>query len=121
LQIKQSSESTHLYVHHDQQTGLRQQSEGLVVGDVLAVVSHRVVHGGPRDEEEDEGAVAAVHQAAHKGLLAEVQVQLARGVELWVLETPAVVHILGGIGRIGSDGGEEREGERGRERERREP
>ncbi|TNN78942.1 hypothetical protein EYF80_010868 [Liparis tanakae] len=43
------------------------------------------------------------------------QVQLARGVELGVLETPAVVHILGGIGGIGSDGGEEREGERERE------
>lgn len=84
----------HLYVHHNQQTGLRQQSEGLIVGDVFAVVSDRVVHGGPRDEEEDEGAVAAVHHAAYKGFLTEVQVQLARSVELRILETPAVIYVL---------------------------
>lgn len=84
----------HLYVHHDQQTRLRQQGEGLIVGDVLAVVPHRVVDGGPRDEEEDERAVAAVHHAAHEGLLAEVEVELARRVELRILEAPAVVHVL---------------------------
>lgn len=86
--------SPHLHAHHDQQAGLRQQSEGLIVGDVFAVVSHCVVHGGPRDEEEDEGAVAAVQHAAHKHLLTEVQVELARSVELRVLGAPAVVHIL---------------------------
>lgn len=52
------------------------------------------MHGSPWDEEEDEGAVPAVHHAAHKGFLIEVQVQLARSVELRILETPAVVHIL---------------------------
>lgn len=52
------------------------------------------MHGGPRDEEEDEGAVAAVQHAAHEGFLTEVEVQLAWSVELRVLETPAVIHIL---------------------------
>lgn len=85
---------THLCVHHDQQTGLCQQGKGLIVGDVFAVVSDRVVHGGPWDEEEDEGAVAAVQHADHKGLLTEIHVQLARSVELRILETPAVIHIL---------------------------
>lgn len=87
-------DAPHLYVHHNQQTGLCQQSKGLIVGDVFAVISDRVVHGGPWDEEEDEGAVAAVHHTAHKGFFTEVQVQLAWRVELRILETPAVIHIL---------------------------
>lgn len=52
------------------------------------------MHGSPRDEEDDEGAVAALHHTAHKGFLTEVQVQLAWSVELRILETPAVIHIL---------------------------
>lgn len=52
------------------------------------------MHGGPWDEEEDEGAVAAVQHAAHKGLLIEILVQWARSVELRILKTPAVIHIL---------------------------
>ena len=35
-----------------------------------------------------------MHHAAHESFLAEVHVQLARSVELRILETPAVVHIL---------------------------
>lgn len=52
------------------------------------------MHGGPWDEEEDEGAVAALHHTAHKGFLTEVLVQLAWSVQLRILETPAVIHIL---------------------------
>lgn len=85
---------THLYGDDHHQTRLHQNSEGLIVGDVLAVVPDRVLHGGPGDEEEDEGAVGAVHQTAQEGLLAEVHVQLAGSVELRILETPAVVHVL---------------------------
>lgn len=84
----------YLYANDNKQTRLRQQGEGLVVCDVFSVVSNRVVHGRPGDEEEDEGAVAAVQHAAQEGLLTEVQVELTRGVKLRVLETPAVVHVL---------------------------
>lgn len=52
------------------------------------------MHGGPRDEEEDEGTVAAVQHAAEEGFLAEVHVELSRNVKLRVLEAPAVVHVL---------------------------
>ena len=106
----------HLCVHHHQQGRLCQQSEGLVVGDVFAVVPDGVVHGRPRDEEEDEGAVGAVQQAAHEGLLTEVEVELTRRVELRILETPAVVHVLQKHSRGGGGGGGERERERERER-----
>lgn len=85
---------THLYGDDHHQTCLHQNSEGLIVGDVLAVVPDRVLHGGPGDEEEDEGAVGAVHQTAQEGFLAEVHVQLAWSVKLRILETPAVVHVL---------------------------
>lgn len=62
----------HLYVHHNEQTGLSQQSKGLIVCDVFAVISDRVTHGSPWYEEEDEGAVATVHHTAHKDFLIEV-------------------------------------------------
>lgn len=85
---------SHLSVHHNQQTGLYQQSKGLIVSDIPAVVSDRVPHGGPWDEEEDEGAVAALQHTAHKDFLAEEQVQLAWSVKLRIPETPAVIYIL---------------------------
>lgn len=85
---------THLHGDHHHQTRLHQNGEGLIVGDVLAVVPDRVLHGRPGDEEEDEGAVGAVQQTAQEGLLTEVHVQLARSVKLRVLEAPAVVHVL---------------------------
>lgn len=85
---------THLDGDHHHQARLHQDGEGLVVGDVLAVVPDGVLHGRPGDEEEDEGAVGAVQQAAQEGRLAEVHVQLARSVELRVLEAPAVVDVL---------------------------
>lgn len=84
----------HLYAHHHQQRRLRQQSEGLVVGDVFAVVSHRVAHGGPRDKVDHQGGVAALNQAEQEVFLIEVHVPLARDVELRVLAAPAVVYIL---------------------------
>lgn len=37
--------------------------------------------------------------ALEEGLLAEVQIELARPVELWMLETPHVVDILASRGR----------------------
>uniref|UniRef100_A0A8D0AAL2 Uncharacterized protein n=1 Tax=Sander lucioperca TaxID=283035 RepID=A0A8D0AAL2_SANLU len=76
------------------QTCLGEESEGLVVGDVLPVVPHGVVHGCVRDEKEHHGAVAAVESTLEEGLLAEVQVELTGNVELRILETPHVVHIL---------------------------
>lgn len=87
---------THLDGDHHHQTRLHHNGEGLVVGDVLAVVPDRVLHGGPGDEEEDEGAVGAVQETAQEGPLAEVHVQLAGPVKLRMLETPAVVHVLRG-------------------------
>lgn len=85
---------THLDGDDHHQTRLHQNSHGLIVGDVLAVIPDRVLHAGPGDEEEDEGAVGAVQQAAQEGCLAEVHVQLAWSVKLRILETPAVVHVL---------------------------
>lgn len=52
------------------------------------------MHGGPGDKEENEGAVAAVDHTAHKSFLIKVQVQLARRVELRILKTPTIIHIL---------------------------
>lgn len=84
----------HLDADDHQQTRLQQNGEGLIVGDVFAVVPDRVLHGGPRDEEEEEGAVGAVDQAAQEGFLVEVHVLLTGSVKLRILEAPAVAHIL---------------------------
>lgn len=78
----------------EQQAGLREDGEGLVVGHVAAVGAGRLTDGGVRDEEEHQGAVAAVQGALEEGHLAEVQVELARHVQLRVLEAPRVVHVL---------------------------
>lgn len=51
------------------------------------------------DEEEHQGAVAAVDGTFEEGLLTEVQIQLTRNVELRMLETPHVVHVLTSRGR----------------------
>lgn len=77
-----------------EQAGLGEEGEGLVVSDILPVVSHRVVHGSIGDEEEHQGAVAAVEGTLEEGRLAEIQVELTGDVELRVLETPHVVNIL---------------------------
>lgn len=60
---------------------------------------HCVVDGGVGDEEEHQGAVAAVEGTLEEGLLAEVEVELTGKVELRVLEAPHVVHILTNRGR----------------------
>ena len=78
----------------EEQAGLRDHSEGLVIAQIFAVLPHAVRHGRVRDEEEDEGAEATVKCTLEEGHLAEVQVQLPRDVQLRVLETPGVVHIL---------------------------
>lgn len=56
-----------------------------MVSNVFAVIADRVLHGRPRDKEEDKGAVATVHHAAKEDFLAEVHVTLARSVELRIL------------------------------------
>lgn len=85
-----------IYLHTDgnEQAGLRQQGKGLIICNVFAIISDSVVHGCPRDEEEDEWAVAAVQQGPRKGHLTEILVQLSRSVQLGVLETPAVIYVL---------------------------
>lgn len=40
-----------------------------MVGDVFAIVPDGIAHCGPRDQEEDEGAEAAVQQTAQKDFL----------------------------------------------------
>ena len=89
-----SKGSSYLNGDGKQQARLGEEGEGLVVGDVLPVVPHGVVQGGVRDEEEHQGAVAAVEGTLEEGLLAEVEVELTGNVELRMLETPHVVHIL---------------------------
>lgn len=89
----------HLDADCKQQAGLREQGEGLVVGHILPVAPHRVLQRGVRDEEQHQGAVPAVDGTFEEGRLAEVQAELAGNVELWVLETPRVVHILTSRGR----------------------
>lgn len=78
----------------EQQARLGEDGEGLVVGNIFPIVPHGVVQDSIRNEEEHQGAVATVEGALEEGLLVEVQVELARGVELWMLETPHVVDIL---------------------------
>lgn len=90
----QDEGSSYLDADGEQQTRLGQEGEGLVVGDVLPVVPHGVVHGGVGEEEEHQGAVAAVEGALEEGPLAEVQVELTGDVELRMLDAPGVVHIL---------------------------
>lgn len=83
----------------EEEARLREEGKGLVVGNVFPIIPHCVVQDGIRDEEEHQGAVAAVEGALEEGLLAEVQVELAGPVELWMLETPHVVDILASRGR----------------------
>lgn len=52
------------------------------------------MHGCVGDEEEHHGAVATVEGTLEEGLLVEVQVELTGDVELRMLETPHVIHIL---------------------------
>lgn len=91
--------SSHLDADGKQETCLGEEGEGLVVCDVLPVAPHRVIYGCVGDKEEHQGAVAAVEGTLHEGLLAEVHVELTRNVELRMLETPHVVHILTSRGR----------------------
>lgn len=83
----------------EEEACLREEGEGLVVGNILPIIPHCVVQDGIGNEEEHQGAVAAVEGALEEGLLAEVQVELAGDVELWMLETPRVVDILASRGR----------------------
>src|SRR4029434_9378404 len=101
-----------------EQTRLCEQGEGLVVCDVLAVIPDCVVDGGVGDEEEDQGAVAAVHHTAHEGPLTVVQVHLTRRVQRRAEETPAVVNILRRERERERERVRVREIERERERER---
>jgi len=89
----------HLDADGDQQAGLCDHSEGLVVAQFLPITPHGVQHGAVGDEEEDQGAEAAVKRALEECHLAEVQVALPGHVELRVLEAPHVVHILASRGR----------------------
>lgn len=82
-----------------QQTCLSEEGEGLVVGDVLPIIPHCVVHSSIGDKKEHQGAVAAVEGTFEEGLLAEVQVELTWNIELRMLETPHVIHILTSRGR----------------------
>lgn len=91
--------SLYLDADSEQKARLCEEGEGLVVGHVLPVAPHRVIQGSVRDEEEHQRAVAAVEGALEEGRLAEVQVELAGDVELWMLEAPHVVHILTSRGR----------------------
>lgn len=86
--------SSYLDADSKQQTCLGEEGEGLVVSNVLPVVPHGVMHGCIGDEEEHQGAVAAVEGTLEEGLLAEVQVELTGNIELRMLETPNVIHIL---------------------------
>lgn len=85
-----------IYLHTDgnKQAGLRQQGEGLIICYFFAIISDGVAHGCPRDEEEDEWAVAAVQQDPREGHFTEILVQLSRSIQLGVLETPAVIYVL---------------------------
>lgn len=91
--------SLYLDADSEQKACLCEEGEGLVVGHVLPVTPHHVIQGGVRNEEEHQRAVAAVEGALEEGRLAEVQVELAGDVELWMLEAPHVVHILTSRGR----------------------
>lgn len=97
--VQKGESSLYLDADGEQKARLCEEGEGLVVGHVLPVGPHRVIQGGVRDEEEHQRAVAAVEGALEEGRLAEVQVELARDVELWMLEAPHVVHILTSRGR----------------------
>lgn len=95
--------SSYLNADSEQQARLGEEGKGLVVGDILTVVPHCVVHGCVGDEEEHHGAVAAVEGTFEEGLLVEVQVELPGDVELRMLETPHVIHILTSRGRERND------------------
>lgn len=96
----------HLGGHHQQHAGLDQQGEGLVVGGVLAVAAHGAPCGGPGDEEEQQGAAAAVQHDAQEEALVEVQVALSRPVERRAPQTPGGAHVLSGRGgEVGGEGG----------------
>lgn len=97
--IRKRKGSSHLDADGKHETCLGEEGEGLVVCDVLPVAPHRVIYGCVGDKEEHQGAVAAVEGTLDEGLLAEVQVELTRNVELRMLETPHVVHILTSRGR----------------------
>lgn len=87
---------THLSSHHQQHSSLDQQGEGLVVGSILAVAAHGAPCGCPGDEEEEQGAAAAVEHNTQKEGLVEVLVALSGPVECWLPQTPRGAHVLSG-------------------------
>ena len=88
-----------LYADSEEQAGLRDHSEGLVIAQISAVLPHAVRHGRVGDEEEDQRAEAAMQRTLEERHLAEVQVELPRDVQLGVLEAPRVVHVLASRGK----------------------
>lgn len=97
--MHKNGSSLHLDADGEQEARLREDGEGLVVGNIFPIIPHCVVQDSIRNEEEHHGAVAAVQGALEEGFLVKVQVELAGGVELWMLETPHVVDILASRGR----------------------
>lgn len=92
-------EPTYLNADGEEETCLREDGEGLIVGSVPPIVPHRVMQGCVGDEEQHQGAVGSVENTFEEGLLAEIQVELTGNVELRMLKTPPVVHILTSRGR----------------------
>lgn len=97
--MHEKGSSLYLDADGEEEARLCEEGEGLVVGHIFPIIPHCVVQDGIRNKEKHQGAVAAVEGALEEGLLAEVQVELAGDVELWMLETPHVVDILASRGR----------------------
>lgn len=99
MNIKDKIRLPYLDADDKQKTCLGEDGEGLVVRDILPVVPHCVKYSCVGDEEEHQGAVTTVEDTFNEGCLAEVQVELTGKVELRMLKTPHVVHILTSRGR----------------------
>lgn len=97
--MHEKGSSLYLDADGEEEARLCEEGKRLVICNIFPIIPHCVVQGGIRNEEEHQGAVAAVEGALEEGLLAEVQVELARDIELWILETPHVVDILASRGR----------------------
>lgn len=85
---------SYLNTRHNHQGRRYGDGEGLLVGEVGAVLLHHDGEGSERNEEEQEGGAHALQRAQEELPLVEEEVLLARLVQVRVAQAVLVVDVL---------------------------